>query len=119
MVELLGPTVVYIYRGHSVDRRWIQLNSWMNGQATLIQQTTTGKLQTPQDLVGAILVHVQKALQTTSAYAKTEFLGAENTDKRRDNRGREGGTDTRTRAGGDKRKRGAAGEAGRGGARAR
>jgi hypothetical protein len=119
MVELLGPTVVYIYRGHSVDRRWMQLNSWMNGQATLIQQTTTGKMQTPQDLVGAILVHVQKALQTTPAYAKTKFLGAENTDKRRDNRGRVGGTDTRARTGGDKRKRGAADEASRGGARAR
>jgi hypothetical protein len=119
MVELLGPTVVYIYRGHSVDRRWLELNAWMNGQATLIQHTATGELQTPQDLVGAILIHVQKALQTTSAYAQTKFLGEENTNKRRDNRGRVGGTDTRTRTGGDKRKRGAADEAGRGGARAR
>ena len=119
MAELLGPTVVYIYRGNSVDRRWLQLNSWMNGQATLVRQTTTGELQTPQDLVGAILVHVQNALQTTSAYAKTKFQGAENTDKRRDNRGRVGGTDTRARTGGDKRKRGAADVGGNGAGRKR
>jgi hypothetical protein len=79
----------------------------------------TGELQTPQDSVGAILVHVQKALQTTSAYAQTKFLGAENTDRRRDNRGHVGGTDARTRAGGDKRKRGAADATGRGDARTR
>ena len=108
MVELLGPTVVWIYRGHSVDRRWLQLNSWMNGQAVVVQQTATGETQTPQDLVGEILVHVQKALQTTSAYAQTKFLGAENAGGRRDNRGRVGGTETRARTGGGKRKRGAA-----------
>ena len=107
MVELLGPTVVWIYRGHSVDRRWLQLNSWMNGQAVVIQQTATGETQTPQDLVGEILSHVQKALQTTTAYANDEFRGAASTGRRRDNRGRAGGTDTRTRAGGGKRKRGA------------
>ena len=105
MIELLGPTVVWIYRGHSVDRRWLQLNSWMNGQVQVVRQTATGEMQTPQDLVGAILIHVQKALQTTSAYAKADFLGAENTGKRRDSRGRANGTDTRARAGGDKRKR--------------
>ena len=84
-----------------------------------MRQTATGEMQTPQDLVGEILIHVQKALQTTSAYAKTKFQGAENTDKRRDNRGRVGGTDTRARTGGDKRKRGTADEAGRRGERAR
>jgi len=115
MVELLGPTVVWIYRGHSVDRRWLQLNSWMNGQAVVVQQTATGETQTPQDLVGEILVHVQKALQTTSAYAQTKFLGAENAGGRRDNRGRVGGTETRARTGGGKRKRGAA-DVGGGGA---
>ena len=106
MIELLGPTVVWIYRGHSVDRRWLQLNSWMNGQVAVVRQTATGEMQTPQDLVGEILIHVQKALQTTSAYATTDFLGAENAHKRQDNRGRVGGTDTRKRARGSKQKGG-------------
>jgi hypothetical protein len=106
MTELLGPTVVWIYKGHSVDRRRLQLNSWMNGQVQVVRQTATGEMQTPQDLVGEILIHVQKALQTTSAYATTDFLGAENAHKRQDNRGRVGGTDTRKRARGSKQKGG-------------
>ena len=67
----LGSVAVWIYRGDSVDRRWLRLNSWMNGHAAMVPTTADGAQQMPQDLVGAILVHVRDALETTTAYTRT------------------------------------------------